>query len=129
MKTYLVFAGILCALLATSVRAAAPTVHRRTLPNGIRVSYLHLKDSNDVSIFTFLPMGLAFDEAGRTQWAHLIEHLVLRTTMPGRLTHANAETLPDHMRLDFYGTRENWREGLKHHARWLAGEPFTDVSV
>ena len=129
MKTHLVFAGILCALISTTAHAAAPTVHRRTLPNRVRVCYLHMKDSPDVSIFTFLPMGLAFDDAGRTQWAHLIEHLVLRTTMPGPLKNANAETLPDHMRLDFYGTRENWREGLNHHARWISGEPFTDVSV
>jgi predicted Zn-dependent peptidase len=128
MKPHLVFAGILCALTAAA-QAAPPTVHRRTLPNGIRVCYLHQKDSPDVSIFTFLPMGLAFDDAGRTQWAHLIEHLVVRSTVPGQLKTANAETQPDHMRLDFYDTRENWRDGLNHHARWIKGEPFTDVSV
>jgi predicted Zn-dependent peptidase len=75
-------------------------------------------------------MGLAFDEVDRTQWSHLIEHLVLRTTHPGQLTNANAETLPDHMRLDFYGTKDDWRDGLAHHAKWIAsGTPFTDESV
>jgi predicted Zn-dependent peptidase len=128
MKPHLVFAGILCALTAAA-EAAAPTVHRQTLPSGIRVCYLHAKDSPGFSIFTFLPLGLASDNAGRTQWAHLIEHLVIRSTIPGKLKNVNAETLPDHMRLDFYGTRENWRDGLSHHARWLKGEPFTDVAV
>lgn len=132
MKSTAVFAGIFCALVACLTHradAAAPALHRQTLPNGIRVAYLHVKDSPNVSIFTFLPMGLAHDEVDRTQWAHLIEHLVIRTTIPGMLADANAETQPDHMRLDFYGTRENWKTGLAHHAKWIGGLPFTDVSV
>lgn len=131
MKPVLVFAGTVCALLTLtgSSRAAAPTLHERSLPNGVRVCYLHVEGSADFSTFAFLPLGLAFDDAGRAQWAHLIEHLVLRTTTPGDLTHANAETLPDHMRLDFYGTKNDWREGLRHHAKWLGGTPFTEKSA
>ena len=121
--------GAILLLAGQSAFAAAPQVHERTLANGIRVAYLHVKDSNDFSAFTFLPMGLAFDEADRTQWSHLIEHLVLRTTHPGELSNANAETLPDHMRLDFYGTKDDWREGLAHHAKWISRTPFTDESV
>ncbi|HEV2293979.1 MAG TPA: insulinase family protein [Tepidisphaeraceae bacterium] len=129
MKPYWIL--ILCPLLAVArpAAAAAPTLHRRTLPNGVEVCYLHAKGSTNFSMFTFLPMGLAWDDAGHAQWAHLIEHLVIRTTVPGPLTNVNAETLPDHMRLDYYGSEGNWREGVRHHARWLAGEPFTDESV
>jgi len=116
-------------LAVQSVWAAAPAVHERTLPNGIRVAYLHVKDSADFSICTFLPMGLAFDDVDRSQWSHLIEHLVIRSTHPDALANVNAETLPDHMRLDFYGTKADWREGLAYHAKWLGGAPFTDESV
>ena len=42
---------------------------------------------------------------------------------------ANAETLPDHMRLDFYGSTDNWQEGLKHAADWLRGVPFTQANL
>jgi hypothetical protein len=109
--------------LAPSAAAAPVTVHERVLPNGVRVCYLHCQGAKGVSIFTFLPMGLAADDAGRTQWAHLIEHLVIRTTVDGQLRNVNAETLPDHMRLDYYGKPDDWREGLAHHARWLEGLP------
>jgi hypothetical protein len=114
---------------AEAAAAPPPTVHRRTLANGVRVCYLHVKGSEHFSMFTFLPMGLASDDAGHAQWAHLVEHLVIRTTTPGQLTSVNAETLADHMRLDYYGGRADWRDGLDHHVRWLSGLPFTEESV
>src|SRR5256885_874192 len=74
-------------------------------------------------------MGLTADGAGQTQWAHLVEHLVIRSTVASDLSIANAETLPDHMRLDFYGGTNNWKEGLSHVQRWLRGVPFTAQSL
>lgn len=121
--TLAVLAGVI-GLSAASLHAAQPKVESRTLKCGLRLCYLHVPKSQHVCIFTYLPMGLAYDEPERASWAHLIEHLVIRTTMPDDLEHANAETLADHMRLDFYGTAENWREGLSHHERWLQGLPF-----
>src|SRR5687768_16822952 len=128
-----------CILMAIAMIALAHTrragageidVHRRTLANGVRACYLHHPGAAGVSVFTFLPMGLCADDAGRTQWAHLVEHLVIRTTAPGQLRTVNAETLPDHMRLDFYGASPaDLAEGLSHHARWLRGLPFTDESL
>lgn len=100
-----------------------------TLPNGIRVVLVPIQDSAHVSIFTYVPMGLASDPAGMTQWAHLVEHLVIRTTHPATSQEANAETLPDHMRLDFYGTVNNWREGLSYHAAWLSRGDFDETSL
>lgn len=101
----------------------------KTLPNGLRIVAIPFAKSGNVSIFTYLPLGLAGDGAGQTQWSHLIEHLVIRTTMPGDLSQGNAETLPDHMRLDFYGTTANWQEGLSHHQRWLEGIPFSQANL
>lgn len=100
-----------------------------TLENGIRVVVVHFPGSENASIFTYLPMGLASDGDGQTQWSHLLEHLVLRSTIPAQSQQGNGETLADHMRLDFYGTTENWQEGLSHHARWLEGLPFTQASL
>ena len=74
-------------------------------------------------------MGLCSDGPGRAQWSHLVEHLVIRTTIPLGSQQGNAETLPDHMRLDFYGSTDNWQKGLSHHARWLQGVPFTQKSL
>jgi hypothetical protein len=49
--------------------------------------------------------------------------------VPSGSLEANGETLPDHMRLDFYGTVNNWKEGVSHHVRWLKGVPFTKESL
>jgi predicted Zn-dependent peptidase len=112
---------------AVSTFAAAPTIE--TLSNGVRVVVVHFPKSTNVSIFTFLPMGLCGDPTGRTQWSHLVEHLVIRSTLPNELARGNAETLPDHMRLDFYGHTGDWKEGLSHHRRWLEGVAFTEASL
>jgi len=109
--------------------AAKPEADTFTLENGIRVVSVNFPDSKNVSIFAYLPMGLATDGEGQTQWSHLIEHLVIRSTQPEGLQEANAETVHDHMRLDFYGTVDNWEEGLSHHAGWLEGVPFSEEDL
>jgi predicted Zn-dependent peptidase len=107
--------------------SAEPVV--RALSNGVRIVVIHFPKSTNVSLFTFLPMGLCSDGPGQAQWSHLVEHLVLRSTFSNDLQRANAETLGDHMRLDFYGSTADWREGLSHHKRWLEGVAFTEASL
>ncbi|MBE0541241.1 MAG: insulinase family protein [Verrucomicrobia bacterium] len=111
---------------SSEINAASTSI---TLSNGIRVVAVRFPASTNVSIFTFLPMGLTTDAPDQAQWSHLIEHLVIRSTVPADSSEANAETLPDHTRLDFYGHLGNWREGLAHHRRWLEGVPFTEASL
>jgi predicted Zn-dependent peptidase len=118
--------AIASSFLYQKASAGVPKLDSFTLSNGIRVVSLYIQDSNNVSIFTYLPMSLASDGPSQTQWSHLVEHLVIRTTVPFGSQQANAETLPDHTRLDFYGTINNWQEGLSHHAKWLKGIPFTE---
>ena len=120
----LVCCALFCALVAPAQAENDLQVHSSTLKNGVRFTYLYLPDGKGFSMFTVAPMGLAADDAGRTQWAHLVEHMVIRTTIPGDLEHANAETMNDCMHLDYYTTADNWHEALSHHARWLAGLPF-----
>ncbi|MCC6699844.1 MAG: insulinase family protein [Candidatus Hydrogenedentes bacterium] len=100
-----------------------------TLSNGIRVVLVPIPESQNVSVFTYVPMGLASDPAGKTQWAHLVEHLVIRSTHPEPTQDVNAETLPDHMRLDFYGNVGNWKEDLAHHATWLSHGDFDEATL
>jgi len=122
------FTGII--LLGSSAAfAAKPQADTFTLENGIRVILLYISDSNNVSVFTFLPMGLVDDAPGQAQWSHLVEHLTIRSTVPSGSLEANGETLPDHIRLDFYGSVNNWQEGISHHAKWLKGVPFTKESL
>lgn len=133
MKTTLVPMCALAAFAATlgcKPGGKAPSnVQAQTLSNGVRVVSVYFPGSTNVALFTFLPMGLASDGPGQAQWSHLVEHLVIRSTVPADLSMANAETLPDHMRLDFYGHVGDWTEGLSHHRRWLEGVPFTEVSL
>ena len=129
MKSQKIFVMLIIflSIISTSCSHSAgkPLASSFTLPNGIRIVSIYIPDSKNVSIFSFLPMGLSSDGPGQAQWSHLVEHLVIRTTIPFGSQQGNAETLPDHMRLDFYGSIDNWQEGLAHHVRWLEGVPFT----
>jgi predicted Zn-dependent peptidase len=119
-----------CTLMATGCSGASPEeakVEMQSLANGIRVVSIQFPTSTNVSIFTFLPLGLTSDGPGQAQWSHLVEHLVIRSTSAAGPGDTNAETLPDHMRLDFYGHMGNWREGLRRHRQWIEGVPFTEA--
>ena len=103
----------------------APKVTRFTLNNGIRVVNLHVENSTDVGIFSYLPLGLVTDGKARAYWSHLINHLTVRTAGPIDYNTSNAETMADNMRLDFMGNTDTWTQGLALHAKWLSGLPFS----
>ncbi len=109
--------------------AAPPEIKRFTLSNGIKVVNLYVENSTVVGIFSYLPLGLAADGKAKTQWSHLIEHLIIRTTGTIDFKTSNAETMVDNMRLDFIGNTDNWTDGLKLHAQWLSGLPFSADSL
>ncbi len=111
----------------SAARAGPPTITRFKLDNGIRVVVLHVENAKHFAAFSYLPLGLACDGAGRTQWSHLVEHLTLRSTGPiTDYRERNAETMSDGMHLDFMGTTDNWREGLDLQAKWLSGLAFSE---
>ncbi|RKU31525.1 hypothetical protein C6497_01640 [Candidatus Poribacteria bacterium] len=110
--------------------AAPPRVNRFTLSNGIRVVNLHVKDTNDVAIFSYLPLRLVSDAKAKVQWSHLIEHLVLRTTGPiNSYLERNGQTTYHGMHLDFIGTMDNWKQGLELQAKWLSNLPFSEQDL
>ena len=108
---------------------ATPEVTRFTLSNGIRVVNLHVENSTDVGIFSYLPLGLVTDGKARANWSHLINHLTVRTAGPLDYKTSNAETMADNMRLDFTGNMDTWTQGLEKHAKWLADLPFSAESL
>jgi predicted Zn-dependent peptidase len=133
LQQHIVLAGslLLLSIVGTGCQpvTASTSITTTNLANGIRVVSVYFPGSTNVSSFTFSPMGLTGDGPGQAQWSHLVEHLVIRSTVPADSPVANAETLPDHMRLDFYGHTSNWQEGLSHHRRWLEGVGFTETSL
>ncbi len=110
--------------------ASDSRIPHRELTNGVRLVFVNFPQSTNVSIFTFVPMGLTSDGPHQAQWAHLVEHLVFHSASPApSLREANAETLPDHMRLDFYGNRDNWKRGLACHRQWLEATHFSEQTL
>ena len=108
---------------------SAPKVTRFTLSNGIRVVNLHVENSTDVGIFSYLPLGLVTDGKTKAYWSHLINHLTVRTAGPIDYKTSNAETMADNIRLDFMGNMDTWTQGLELHAKWLSGLPFSAESL
>lgn len=110
--------------------AAPPEVTRFTLSNGIKVVNLYVENSTDVGIFSYLPLGLVADGKAKTQWSHLIEHLVLRTTGPiNNYMERNGQTTYHGMHLDFMGTMDNWKQGLELQTKWLSNSPFSETDL
>ncbi|MCY3740787.1 MAG: sigma-70 family RNA polymerase sigma factor [Candidatus Poribacteria bacterium] len=106
-----------------------PKVTRFTLSNGIRIVNLHVENSTDVGIFSYLPLGLVTDGKAKAQWSHLVNYLTLRTAGPIDYKTNNGETMVDNMRMDFIGNTDTWTQGLALHAKWLAGLPFSAESL
>ena len=128
MKAPLCFVLSVCALIAPAL-ADDLQVKSSTLKNGIQFTYLYVPASKSFSMITFVPIGLAADDAHRAQWSHLCEHLTIRSTIPGELESANAETMNDCMHLDYYTTADKWREALSHHQRWLQCLPVDEATM
>jgi predicted Zn-dependent peptidase len=128
MKALLCFALWVCALIGPAF-ADDLQVKSSSLKNGIRFTYLYVPNSKSFSIITFVPIGLAADDAHHAQWSHLCEHLTIRSTIPGDLQNANAETMNDCMHLDYYTTADKWREALSHHQRWLQCLPVDEPTM
>ncbi len=103
-------------------------VSRFALPNGVRVLSIFVEDATRQCTFTFLPLSLANDPVHQSQWSHLAEHMLIRSTDPENLSvvgmEFNGETGPDYLRLDSYADANHWQESLDRHARWLIARTF-----
>lgn len=108
--------------------AAAPVWHSVRLDNGVHVNVVEVSDAPKVSVFSFLPIGLGGDPAGRAQFSHLAEHMLIRSTDPKRLRigqmELNGETTNQVMRLESFVPAGQWREAVSRHPRWLCAREF-----
>jgi hypothetical protein len=95
-----------------------------SLDNGIRVTSLHAPLASQQIVFTMLPMGLLTDDAQRTQFSHLTEHLMVRSTDPEGVEADgivfNGETTALVLRLETMAPPERWMEGLTRQVKWLS---------
>lgn len=109
-------------------QSGAPAIHRRQLENGVRLLIVHVPDAPKQAMFTFLPLGLAYDPPHRSQWSHLIEHMLIRSTDPRSLQPdgmmLNGETMPDLMRLETIAEPDRWRESIERHLKWITARDF-----
>ncbi|TVQ54976.1 MAG: hypothetical protein EA377_04310 [Phycisphaerales bacterium] len=101
-----------------------PRVAEGQLDNGIRYVIVHIPDAKRQSFSTFLPLHLANDGKDRSQWSHLLERHLLRSTDPRTLRpdsnlHMNGETGESALRLDASAPHPDWRRAFDRHATWL----------
>lgn len=100
--------------------------HELTLDNGIRVIVFEAPLAEQQAFFTLLPLGLLDDEADKTQFAHLVEHMIVRSTDPDALEADgvvfNGETTALALRLESFTETPNWEEALLKHVAWLKAQ-------
>lgn len=98
------------------------------LDNHIRVVALHVPDAPRQAMFSYLPLSLTIDHKAHAQWAHLLEHMLIRSNDPVGMGDdeimIGGETSPTCMRLDTIALRERWREGIAKHMAWISARSF-----
>jgi len=118
--------------LTLTLAAAAPRAGdafvEAELASGVRLFVLEVKDAPRQTFFALLPLGLAHDDAGRAQWSHLLEHLLIRTSDPegfadGSITF-NGETTDGALRLDVHAPPEQAPRAAAKLLAWLAADAF-----
>jgi len=98
-------------------------LQRKQLADGVELSVLTVRDAKLQTFFAFLPAGLALDEAGHAQWAHLLEHMVIRSTdaegMQDGAIRFNGETGDASVRLDVHAPPTQAAAAAAKLVRWL----------
>jgi len=91
--------------------------------NGPRFSVLEVKDAPRQGFLAFLPCGLLADEPGEAQFAHLMEHMLIRSTDKSGLSDGaitfNGETGDIALRLDVDAPPELASDALRKLLGWL----------
>lgn len=107
--------------------SGGPFVEFKSGP-GTRFSVLEAKEAPKETLFAIVPSGFLEDEAGQTQMAHLLEHMLIRSTdrdglKDGELTF-NGETNEVALRLELFAPPELAQAGLKKLLGWLQATTF-----
>jgi hypothetical protein len=104
-----------------------------SLSDGIRLSVLEAREAPRQAFLVFLPLGLAHDDAGRAQWSHLLEHLLIRTTDPEGLSDGavnfNGETTEGYLRLELDAPPAEAGRAAQKLLAWIAARKFEETSL
>jgi predicted Zn-dependent peptidase len=115
--------NMLSLLLVTVLLPQAPTWQTHSLSNGATLHVLTSKDAPKQATMTFLPLGLTSDRRDEAQFAHLGEHMMIRSTDPKLLKvgsiSLNGETTNEVLRLESLADPEDWAPALERHIKWL----------
>ena len=124
--------SLFCSLFCPSLTSQEVGWHRYEVAGGVPLAVLYVPDAPRETTFTLLPLGLSADDAGRAQFSHLVEHMLIRATDPDSLRvdgiEINGETTTGALRMDTYAELEQWRAALARHVAWLGTRTF-DASV
>jgi len=125
--------GLFAALAAPQAgapppRAAAEPFVEFKAKSGTRVSVLEVKEAPKETLFAFVPTGLLDDAAGQTQMAHVLEHMLIRSTdqeglSDGEMTF-NGETNEVALRLEVIAPPKQTAAALKKMVGWLQATGF-----
>lgn len=126
-------AGALVAAGAAPLVRGDDLLERRTLSCGVPLAVLPVADAPLETFFALLPLGMAHDDAGRTQWGHLLEHMLIRTTDAEGLADGdisfNGETGDATLRLDVHAPPALAPQAAAKLSRWLAAESFDPAAL
>ena len=124
----MVWGGFLASALAAAVAVAQEGVQwvDETLSDGTSLTVVEIPTAPRQSTLVRLPFGLISDGPGRTQWAHLAEHMLIRHLDPigvgSESMEFNGETTGNAMRLEVYCTPDHLPQALNKLQGWLNTE-------
>ncbi len=121
-----------CAAAPNAAVRGDDPLQRKKLADGVELAVLTVKDASLQTFFAFLPAGLAQDAAGHAQWAHLLEHMVIRSTDPEGMQDGeirfNGETGDGSVRLDVHAPPAQAAAAAAKLVRWLGVSTY-DAAV
>jgi predicted Zn-dependent peptidase len=124
---------LLLSLLPQDRATPEPPWRTERLDNGVRIHVAGIASAKRFAVLSFLPVGLDGDPIGRAQFAHLAEHMMIRSTDKSRLQVGamalNGETTSRVMRLESFAPPEQWKGALTRHARWLTARTFDAATL
>jgi hypothetical protein len=124
---------LLLSLLPQDRTAPVPPWRSERLTNGLRIHVARIASAKRFAVLSFLPVGLDGDPIGRAQFAHLAEHMMIRSTDKSRLQVGgmalNGETTSRVMRLESFAPPAKWKGALTRHARWLTARTFDAATL
>lgn len=107
-------------LLASLPQEPTSTRHDFALPLGVRATYWHVPAAEQAVAYAYLPLSLVEDPEHRSQYSHLMEHLLLHShrSEEGDPIQVQAETTESSLRIGALFPISHWRHALDRLRKW-----------